>query len=63
MENPVFQMLRERINIPSQNRLAPVPKGKLLLCFFKNILFILFLERGESREKERESNINVWLVS
>ena len=28
---------------------------------FKNILFYLFLERGEEREKEKERNINVWL--
>ena len=31
------------------------------IFYFKNILFILFLERGEGREKERERNINVWL--
>ena len=33
------------------------PKGH----FFKKILFILFLERREGKEKERERNINVWL--
>ena len=27
----------------------------------KKILFILFLDGGEEREKERERNINVWL--
>ena len=34
------------------------PKKKV---FFK-LLFILFLERGEGREKERERNMNVWLL-
>ena len=29
--------------------------------FFKKILFIYFLERGEGKEKERERNIGVWL--
>ena len=29
--------------------------------FFLKTLFILFLDRGERREKERELNINVWL--
>ena len=29
--------------------------------FFKKILFILFLDRGEGKEKERERNIDVWL--
>ena len=29
--------------------------------FFLKILFHLFLERGEGREKERERNINMWL--
>ena len=28
-------------------------------CYFKNIYFILFLERGERREKEEERNIDV----
>ena len=37
------------------------PKSYLLL--FKKILFIyLFLERGEGKEKDREGNINVWLL-
>ena len=31
------------------------------LLFFLKILFILFLERGERREKERDRNISVWL--
>ena len=31
------------------------------IFYFKNILFILFLERGEGREKERERNIKVCL--
>ena len=31
-----------------------------LLAILK-ILFILFLERGEVKEKERERNISVWL--
>ena len=31
----------------------------LLLSFFKSILLIYFLERGERREKKRERNINV----
>ena len=29
--------------------------------FVLKILFILFLERGEGREKQRERNIYVWL--
>ena len=29
--------------------------------FFLMILFILFLDRGEGRVKDRERNINVWL--
>ena len=28
-------------------------------CFF--LIYLLFLEIGEGREKERERNINVWL--
>ena len=31
------------------------------LGFFFKILFILFLDRAERREKEIERNINVWL--
>ena len=33
----------------------------LFLVFYLINWFILFLERGEGREKERERNINVWL--
>ena len=33
----------------------------LILAFFIKILFYLFLERGEEKEKESERNINVWL--
>ena len=33
----------------------------ILLKFFKKILFIYFLERGEGREKERERSLNVLL--
>lgn len=33
VENSVFQMSRERVNIPSQNCLVPAPKGKFLLRF------------------------------
>ena len=29
--------------------------------YFLEILFYLFLDRGEKRKKERERNINVWL--
>ena len=41
------------------------------LAFFRKIVFIylltylptyLFIERGKGREKERERNINVWLL-
>ena len=32
-----------------------------LFLLFKNILFTLFLDRGEGRKKERERNNNVWL--
>ena len=31
----------------------------MVLSFF-NKRFILFLDRGENREKERERNMNVW---
>ena len=31
----------------------------LKTLFLKKILFILFLDRGEGREKERERNVNV----
>ena len=38
-------------------------KPKSYLPLFKKILFIyLFLERGEGKEKDREGNINVWLL-
>ena len=43
MENPVFQMSRERINIPSQNCLAPAPKGKLHYGLILYNMFKLFL--------------------
>ena len=33
----------------------------VLIFFFKKILFILFSDRGEGTEKERERNINMWL--
>ena len=35
---------------------------KFCYFIFLKILFILFLDRGERREKERERNINVWLL-
>lgn len=51
MENPVFQMSRERINIPSQNCLAPAPKGKLcyglIVCNVCLNSFSIFLYIGE----------------
>ena len=31
------------------------------ILFFKRLMYYLFWERGEGREKERERNINVWL--
>ena len=33
----------------------------LLFIYYLKVSFILFLERGEGREKEREGNISVWL--
>ena len=42
----------------------PLAGGLVALIFFPyflKILFILYLDRGEGREKERERNINVWL--
>ena len=45
--------------LPSPN---PPPSCHLTCLFLKNFYFlILFLERGEERETERERNINVWL--
>ena len=35
-------------------------KFKTNYYFFKDLIY-LFLERGGGREKERETNINVWL--
>ena len=32
------------------------------LCFFKKDFIYLFLEKGEGKKKERERNINVWLL-
>ena len=32
-----------------------------LFYFFKDFIYLLFLERGEGREKKRERNINMWL--
>ena len=32
-----------------------------LFLFFRHYLFILFLDREEGKEKERERNVNVWL--
>ena len=36
------------------------PRKKI---YFKDYLFIFFLERGEGKEKEKERNINVWFTS
>ena len=41
------------------NSMLGLMKHQLLIIFYDFIY--LFLERGESREKERERNINVWL--
>ena len=35
---------------------------KYIFCFLKKDLIYLFLDRGEGREKEKERNINVWLL-
>ena len=43
VENPVFQISRERRNIPSQNPLAPAPKGKLYYGLISCNMFKLFL--------------------
>ena len=45
----------------SSSPLASLSLKSTHLKKIKNILFILFLERGKGREKERERNINVRL--
>ena len=37
------------------------PRKRNVEILLKNVLFILFLQRGERREKDRKRNINVWL--
>ena len=32
-----------------------------IVLFLKKIIYLLFLERGEGREKERERNLIMWL--
>ena len=55
-----FQRLSEAVELASWSKYISPIVSKLYLL--KKILFIYFLERGEGREKERERNINVWLL-
>ena len=38
-----------------------IPYSSLIIYFLKGFMY-LFLERGEGREKEKEGNIDVWLL-
>ena len=45
-----------------RNRIIHMCSCPLYHCsFFKKFIYLLFLERGEGREKERERNLIMWL--
>ena len=56
MKNPI-----SKINTTLEGLNSRLDETLDQISDFLKDLFYLFLDRGEGREKERESNINVWL--